>query len=327
MTRHIFDVRDYGATGDGVTDDTEAIQDAIDAACVNGGTVYFASTQDSYIITSALTISGAAIRILGDSGVGAGAVVGSIATASVIKQTSDGESGFLLGDGSEYTVFDGVAIVGPRDSSAGAAIYLQDDPDGEVHINNVRTDGFYYGLRTGSTTYHTRVFASHFLYAASAAVYLAAGGTSHDFYGCKMDKAPIGLFIGGHFSVGVYGGEIEGNTQYGVVVDGDHSGGGAAMTFQGVYFEQVGNAVEADILIGQTEPVYAVNITGCLFVDSTADHWNIDVKEGHYVTIMGCDLWSDNVLRVDAASSNVVLINNHNRNSGTTSGTFTSLPS
>lgn len=38
--RHIVNVRNFGAKGDGVTDDTEAIQNAIDSAAVNGGVVY-----------------------------------------------------------------------------------------------------------------------------------------------------------------------------------------------------------------------------------------------------------------------------------------------
>jgi hypothetical protein len=36
----IYNVRDYGAKGDGITDDRQAIQDAIDSAAISGGTIY-----------------------------------------------------------------------------------------------------------------------------------------------------------------------------------------------------------------------------------------------------------------------------------------------
>lgn len=51
----VYDVRDYDAAGDGTTDDTQAIQAALDAAAVNGGTVF--CRTGTYLISAALTIS------------------------------------------------------------------------------------------------------------------------------------------------------------------------------------------------------------------------------------------------------------------------------
>lgn len=58
----VIDVSNYGAKGDGTTDDTAAIQSAIDAA-VNGGTVFM--PRGVYMVT-ALTIRNKGTNILGD---------------------------------------------------------------------------------------------------------------------------------------------------------------------------------------------------------------------------------------------------------------------
>ncbi|MFE5792215.1 glycosyl hydrolase family 28-related protein [Streptomyces sp. NPDC056503] len=65
-----FDVTQHGAVGNGSTDDTSAIQAAIDAAAAKGGTVYFPA--GSYLVkptgsTPALTITGNNIRLTGAS--------------------------------------------------------------------------------------------------------------------------------------------------------------------------------------------------------------------------------------------------------------------
>ena len=59
-----FNVKDYGATGDGTTDDATAIQAAIAAAVTaGGGTVLFPT--GTYKINSELEITGAYVRLLG----------------------------------------------------------------------------------------------------------------------------------------------------------------------------------------------------------------------------------------------------------------------
>ena len=58
-------VTDYGATGDGTTDDTDAIQAAIDALSANnGGTLYLPA--GTYAISSTLSVNTSNISIVGD---------------------------------------------------------------------------------------------------------------------------------------------------------------------------------------------------------------------------------------------------------------------
>ncbi len=58
-------VTDYGATGDGVTDDSGAFQDAHDALGADGGTIFIPSTNIHYLISSGVTFT-KPVRLLGE---------------------------------------------------------------------------------------------------------------------------------------------------------------------------------------------------------------------------------------------------------------------
>jgi hypothetical protein len=61
--RDVVSVKDFGATGDGVTDDTVAIQATIDSLTDTGGIVNF--PPGNYLITSVITITGSSICLQG----------------------------------------------------------------------------------------------------------------------------------------------------------------------------------------------------------------------------------------------------------------------
>jgi hypothetical protein len=67
--RHKFNVKDFGATGDGITDDTTAIQNALNAIdAVSGGELYVPA--GIYITSSPLTYDGDNLVIKGEAGSG-----------------------------------------------------------------------------------------------------------------------------------------------------------------------------------------------------------------------------------------------------------------
>jgi hypothetical protein len=65
----LFNVKTYGAVGDGVADDTAEIQAALDAAASVGGEVYVPATSSFYLISAALVVPAGVTLRLDDSAV------------------------------------------------------------------------------------------------------------------------------------------------------------------------------------------------------------------------------------------------------------------
>lgn len=85
----IVNVKDYGAVGDGATDDTAAIQDAIDEAVSRGGaSVWFPA--GSYLVSAALTLSDAGLVNLVGNGANASAIIMDAANTPIFSFTECG---------------------------------------------------------------------------------------------------------------------------------------------------------------------------------------------------------------------------------------------
>jgi len=85
-----YNVLDFGATGDGTTDDTAAIQaaiTAIESATPSGGTVYFPNPSVNYQVTT-LTVLADGVRLLGESALTT-KIIGTALTGHVIHVRGD----------------------------------------------------------------------------------------------------------------------------------------------------------------------------------------------------------------------------------------------
>ena len=143
----IYDVVDYGATGDGTTDDTAAIQAAIDAAATaGGGIVYIPPSSTPYMVTSSLNIAGDNITIEGGGW-------GSVIKAANSFDNSSGGQVFYT-NGYDNLVFREFKIDGNRANLSDlTAIGINVHQSTNVLIDHVAVvdssyDGFYIGYST-----------------------------------------------------------------------------------------------------------------------------------------------------------------------------------
>jgi hypothetical protein len=106
-------VKDFGAVGDGTTDDTTAINAAIASLAGKGGTIYF--PQGNYRITSTITLSGNSIWLQGEGAVAHNGVNASGVGTSIIVDTGN-LSGLIVGD-ADHGGISRMTIQGPLGSA------------------------------------------------------------------------------------------------------------------------------------------------------------------------------------------------------------------
>jgi len=114
----VVDVRDYGAKGNGTTDDTAAIQAAINALPATGGTVYFPA--GTYLISSSLIVDKHNVSLIG---------LGSFGEAQItIASTADPSYALIVGNtrNVDYALISGLTFIGKTSvSSTGGGILFR----------------------------------------------------------------------------------------------------------------------------------------------------------------------------------------------------------
>jgi polygalacturonase len=305
-----INVRDHGAVGDGVANDTAALQAAIDAVPAAGGTVYLPTGQ--YNVTDKLTLR-SNLTLLGD-GDGASLIqqtttnkdllAGSALNRVVIEKLYLGGTGSGTGTGVNLTkgANDAVPYISMRDVTVDA--FGQDGISVENPIvslfarvasqNNGRYGVNLYGQIGGAAGTSTTL----------TAVYGNANGTAglrlyNMVYataaGCAADHNPIGYLIDGCQSITVTGSGAEGNTASGVKVNG-----GYGVTLAGMW--QYDNKGVGIHVTGSAHTVSLISATDNT-PNASATNF-IKVDSGSFATLLGCNNTTANSLA--AGSTNVV---------------------
>lgn len=269
----LVSVKDFGAKGDGTTDDTAAIQAAIDLACQYGGNVYLPA--GTYKISAALVFS---MNSDTTDPVKRPSMSGDGMAATTIYQTTNNNGIEVIGYDSNpagYCLFQDFTLYGYQKNKLGIA--LKDIAF--VTIDNVYLAGWstgLYGANVLSSTFNDLVIRFNdggfyfepnatygFVSEPNAIVMSNCTVGNNDSYGGKVIGAGTFNYTGGSIEANGAGTDLS-SAKWGLaIVDaGGHIAQQSACAFNisGVYFE--GNGGQAQFQVQQT--VSRPGITGVL---------------------------------------------------------------
>lgn len=254
--RSVFNVRSFGAKGNGVADDTTAIQNAITAATAAGGVTYF--PKGTYVITSTLSF-GSGAALIGDGRGSTTLLASGIAGAAILNATVSVISGVLTNVLVADMTIDGAT--GPTGTATG--IWFDTHLFSQIDYHNVVFERLQFqNLHTGW------VFSA----VQGGAALTKDSVTVH---ACRFINCAAGIILGGTYAVLISSSVFVGNTAcaigtsgyQGVPSTGVTNGDVALTTITGCVIQGLGNltgggtATESGIIFSGTDTI----ISNCQF--------------------------------------------------------------
>ncbi len=285
----------FGAVGDGVADDTVAIQAGLDYIEANGGKLYFPSGK--YRITAALSVtfdfttSTSITRpsIIGDSAGNAQILWDGANTPTIymltIQRTDSADGNGLHA----HSIIEGISFAPINSGKIGYANGLTLIKWAYINVNNIWCHSLNTGLKLeqviSSTFTDVKCLFNNFglysLGSPTSAISDVYANNANTFIGCSIGaNNTAGMrMIDGSFTM--LGGSVEGNgtnasagAGYGAWINNTATGSPVACNFNGVYFEGNGttgnsgaNAGIADVVIlhNNTTDNNSYNFQACNF--------------------------------------------------------------
>ena len=311
-------VMDYGAVGDGLTDDTLAIQTALNT----GKRVYFPDPPEEYIVSDSLLIDKNGQYVYGASKV-----------STKIKQTNTEKDLFVI-NAYDSTVTN-LSMSGNVTTTLNrtAGVKLNRSVRGNIHNNTIRYFGFGVSSEDSEMAWINVIDKNNIEYCSLATIYLPKNAHGFRITLNELRASKYGVVIGGLNSDGsvneafnsVAGGSIsirdntiEGNRDIDIVV----SNGNFSTDIEGNYFETAQNQNEKKWVIqvgtNGTARAFGVSINKNYFYtypQFSEDFPIIKLYRFSYLNVTNNDSLSPNQVLIDnseaTGTGNIVEQNNY----------------